>query len=176
MSFGTDFSTGFLSQRGSQGIRPRWGMIGGLRGPGKRSSQSLHYGSKHFGTTKSLQPIPRNQAGFPWKSVLKQQAVMEAGPAPSRQRCSWDRMFCHAICPAWVGCVRKIILPAPEMIFFEPKKPSCAWKRHWNLAWNLLNCRRLNRAQDEARNVLEFATRVLGQGARATLGRVLFKH
>ena len=128
---------------------PHQGLTLGLWGaPGERNSRSQSCGSKHFGTTR---PSPSNQ--FPETKQASCGKVFWNG-RPLRklyhlthgQWFSSDRMFCNAICPTWARCVRKIILPATEMIFFEPKKPSCAWKRHWNLAWNLFNCRRLNRA------------------------------
>lgn len=141
------FTTGFLKEPGPQEIIPHQGVTGGLRMSGERFSQSLHCGSKHFMTHVQAHPANSQKQGrllgekcF-WNGRLSQRP----GSLTRGQWFSSDTMFYNAICPTWVGCVGKIVLLAPR-IFFEPKKPSCAWKRHWNLAWNLLNCRRLRKA------------------------------
>lgn len=104
--------------------------------------------------------------------------MVEAGPSYSQATIFIGRMFYNIICPMWVGCVTKIILSAPGMIFFKPKKPSCAWKELCNLAWSLLNCRGLIRTHRQRGNVFQFATRALGLevGAGAAPGKVLFEH
>lgn len=115
----------------------------GWGGPGDRPSQVCTMEPNHM--SRSPNQLPETKEVSCGKVFLKWEVIVEAGPSHSRAMILIGRMFYNAICPTWVGCVRKIILPAPGMIFFEPKKPSYAWKKHWNLAWSLLNCRGLIR-------------------------------
>lgn len=141
---GVYFSTGFLSQQGSQEIIPHQGVdrwVQGVLGKGlprvctvAPSILALHVQA----------PLTNSQKQ---SRLLLETCFQMAGNLTHGQWFSADKMFCNAICPTWAGCVGTIILPATGMIFFEPKELSYAWKRHWNLPWNLLNCRRLNRAR-----------------------------
>ena len=112
-------------------------------GPGDRTSQSLPCGTTHPSPSNQFPETKQASCG---KVFWNGRPLWKLYHLTHGQWFSSDRLFCNAICPTWARRVRKIILPAPGKIFFEPKKPSYAWKRHWNLAWNLFKCRRLNRA------------------------------
>lgn len=173
------FSTGFSKPPGRVGsdISPgsdrwAWGVLGTGLPNGSQSTMELNH------TSRSLQTTPRNKRGFFWKSIFE---TADHGGGWAILLTGNDfigRMFYNIICPMWVGCVTKIILSAPGMIFFKPKKPSCAWKELCNLAWSLLNCRGLIRTRRQRGNVFQFATRALGLevGAGAAPGKVLFEH